>query len=191
MNKQDQNLHSLCTVCGIELHQTNIGRARKTCSQSCKQKLYRERRQERVTKSPEQLVANIVTNPVAPLSTANKSNISTYDASSIKVLSEHDRMDNPAFDYELAERLARDFNEPIAWVKRGIAACRHAGVSTQYFVDRHLFKKPMPMNCDVDKAFRELFHQPPFLRGGRDGGIMTKVRCIRKKQTERITTGIQ
>ncbi len=45
---------------------------------------------------------------------------------------------------------------PLEWVRRGIAACRDAGVEPQYFIDRYLHRKPIPMDVTVDKSFREL-----------------------------------
>jgi len=58
-------------------------------------------------------------------------------------------------DWEWAEELAHEFTRPAAWINRGFRACREAGVSPEYFIDRYLHRKLIPMNTAVDQSFRE------------------------------------
>ncbi len=89
-----------------------------------------------------------------PLRTCDTLPECAYTASSIVIMGASERISNPMFDWELAEDLAHEFTRPVEWIKRSILACREAGVSPQYFIDRYLIKKPTPMNKDVDEAFR-------------------------------------
>ena len=131
----------LCKICRADIPKPKRGPVGKTCSNACKQKLYRAK-------------------PVTPLpkvlETRNTPVEQAYTASSIAVLSDSECMSNPAFDWELAQQLAGDFCRPLEWVRRGIAACRDAGVEPQYFIDRYLHRKPIPMDFTVDKSLREL-----------------------------------
>ena len=133
-----------CVICGEIIRKPKRGPLGKTCSNSCKQKLYRSK-------------------PVTPLpqvsKTRNTSPEGAYNAVNIVILSEYDRLSNPMFDWELAEELAHEFTRSIDFVKRGILACREAGVSPQYFIDRHLHKKPIPMNKHVDLCFRKILDE--------------------------------
>ena len=99
--------------------------------------------------------------PVTPLADVSKTCdtpvTGAYTASSITVLSDSDRLSNPIFDWELAEQLAHQYTRPVKWINRSIMACREADVSPQYFIDRYLLKKPIPMNKDADEAFRCLW----------------------------------
>ncbi len=131
----------LCKICGVDIPKPKRGPVGKTCSNACKQKLYRAKP---VTPLPE------------VLKTRNTPVEQAYTASSIAILSDSRRMSNPAFDWELAQQLAGDFCRPLAWVRRGLAACRNVGVDPQYFIVRYLHHKPIPMNFEVDKSFREL-----------------------------------
>ena len=79
-----------------------------------------------------------------------------YTASSIMIMGVSESISNPMFDWELAEDLAREFTRPAVWIKRSFLACREAGISPEYFIDRYLLKKPTPINREVDQAFREL-----------------------------------
>ena len=64
-------------------------------------------------------------------------------------------MENPMFDWELSQRLADKFTRPVEWIKRSIRACREAGESPQYFIDRYLIKTGTEMNQSVDQEFRD------------------------------------
>ena len=75
-----------------------------------------------------------------------------YTASSIAILSDIERISDPTFDWELAQQLAGDFCRPVEFIERGILACREAGISPEYFIDRYLLKKPIPMNEEVHRV---------------------------------------
>ena len=78
-----------------------------------------------------------------------------YTASNIVVKGESECISNPMSDWEWAEDLAHEFTLPSAWIKRGLLACREAGVSPEYFIDRYLHRKLIPMDTEVDQFFRE------------------------------------
>ena len=50
-----------------------------------------------------------------------------------------------------AAELAKDFEKDLGWIERGLDACERAGVSHQYFIDRYLLKKDIPLNVEVDR----------------------------------------
>lgn len=81
----------------------------------------------------------------------------SYDASNIHVLKEHD-MANPMFDWVLIDALSVKYNRDKEWIARSIAACREAGVSPKYFIDRYLERTGSPLNIDVDTTSRSIQH---------------------------------
>ena len=131
----------LCKICGVVIPKPKRGPAGKTCSNACKQKLYR---------------AKPVTPSTNHQKTRNTPVEQPYTAANIAILSDSECMSNPAFDWELAQQLAEDFRRPPEWIRRSLAACRDAGVEPQYFIDRYLHRKPIPMDLTVDKYSREL-----------------------------------
>lgn len=137
----------LCKICGANISKPKRGPMRNTCSNACKQRLYRLKKAKPVTPLPEVL---------KPRNTPAEQ---AYTASSIAILSDSMRMSNPTFDWELAQQLAEDFCRPFEWVRRSLAACRDAGAEPQYFIDRYLHRMPIPMNLEVDQAFREVLDQ--------------------------------
>ena len=93
-----------------------------------------------------------VTPKANPLETCDTPSAGAYAASNIVILGASERISDPMFDWELAEDLAHEFNRPVEWVRRGNLACREAGVSPEYFIDRYILKKPIPMNEEVDRV---------------------------------------
>jgi len=76
-----------------------------------------------------------------------------YTADNIKIL------DDPLrFDYNLVEHLASKYPVSIEGIRRGVEACRLAGVDpTAYFVPRYLEgDKTISENHDVTDIHREL-----------------------------------
>ncbi len=134
----------LCEVCGEGIPKPKRGPIGKTCSNACRKKLSR---------------AKPVTPLTKPLKTCDMPSEPAYAASSIVILSEYECLFDSTFDWELAQRLARDFCRPVEWIERGIAACREVGVDPQYFIDRYLYHKPIPLNTEVDRSFRNLGDQ--------------------------------
>ena len=134
-----------CAVCSQPVPIPKRGQSRKTCSNPCRQKLYR--RAEGVTPLP------------TPLGRCNTPPVRAYTAANIVIMGASDRMSNPMFDWELAEDLAHEIIRPVEWIKRGIWACREAGVSPQYFIDRYLYRKDIPMNKHVDVCFRKILDE--------------------------------
>ena len=127
-----------CDMCGSGIPKPKRGPVRKTCSNACRKKLSRE------------------VKPVTPhtklLKTCDTLPEGAYAASSIVILDASECISNPMFDWELAEDLAHEFTRPVEWIKRGISACREAGVSPEYFIDRYLLRKPIPMNEEVHRV---------------------------------------
>ena len=140
-----------CDMCGSGIPKPKRGPVGNTCSAACKQRLYRLNKAKPVTPSADHQ------------KTHNTHPRQAYTASSIAILSDTELMSDPSFDWELVLRLAVDFPRPAEWIERGIAACRDAGVSPQYFIDRYLHRKQIPMNLDVDQSFRNLFGKPPII----------------------------
>ena len=71
-----------------------------------------------------------------------------YNASSIKI---HNEEFDQIMDWKLADDLSQEYIKPVEWIKRSIKACREAGESPQYFIDRYLDKKDIPKNLEVEK----------------------------------------
>ena len=134
----------LCRICGANIPKPKRGPIRNSCSSACKQRLYRLKKAKLVTPLPK------------VLETRNTPVEQTYTAANIAILSDSECMSNPAFDWELTQQLAEDFCRPPEWIRRSLAACRDAGVEPQYFIDRYLHRKPIPMDFTVDKSSREL-----------------------------------
>jgi hypothetical protein len=130
-----------CVICNKPVPKPKRGPVGKTCSNACKQKLYR---------------AKPVTPQTQTQKTRNTPVIQAYTASNIRILSGSERFASPAFDWGLAEDLAHEFNKPVEWIERSIRACREAGVSPQYFIDRYLKKLPISIDREVDECSREI-----------------------------------
>ncbi len=133
---------SECAICSEIIPRPKRGPVGKTCSNACRKKLSRKGK-----------TCDIHTKA---LKTCDTPPGGAYTASNIVIMGEPERFDNPMFDWELAEDLAHEFTRPVEWIKRSFLACREAGVSPEYFIDRYLLKKPTPINWEVDQAFREL-----------------------------------
>jgi len=58
----------------------------------------------------------------------------SYNASSIRIRSDDDTMQ----DWELIPYLADKYTRDAKWIERSIQACREAGMSIDYFVSRYL-----------------------------------------------------
>jgi len=79
-----------------------------------------------------------------------------YDSRSIKILSQ---IEQDEFNFALVARLTAEFplySERI--IRRGIEACRRAGVSTDYFIERYLKdnKVNYPLNKLVEDAYKDI-----------------------------------
>lgn len=61
-------------------------------------------------------------------------------------------VDDPADDGVLILHLAEKYVKDADVVSRGIKACREAGVSVQYYIDRYCKRLDVPINLDVDLA---------------------------------------
>ena len=130
----------LCDICGAGIPRPKRGPVGKTCSNACRKKLSRMD------------VTGFIHTKV--LKTCDTPPGGAYTASSIVIMGASECISNPGFDWELAEDLAHKFTRPAEWIKRGFLACREAGVSPEYFIDRYLHRKLIPMNTEVDQSFR-------------------------------------
>ena len=140
----------LCVLCGQSIPVQKYGpRRRKYCSNNCRQKQYRIDEKTR----------NATQSAPTVLKTRNAPPDGRYRAVNIHILDPSEVGLDPRFDWELAFNLAEEFIRPVQWIKRGILACREAGVSPQYFIDRYLHKKPVPMNRHVDLCFRKILDE--------------------------------
>jgi len=52
------------------------------------------------------------------------------------------------------QELASTYDRDVDWIKRSLMACRNAGTSEKYFVDRYLKKLDIPFDKDVDYQAR-------------------------------------
>lgn len=136
-----------CPVCSKSIIQPSTGRKRKTCSDACRKQLNRDVTKD-IDPKPQAFRDNGSETLISPLN--------GYSEANIRVLSEEDIYLNPQYDWVLVDELARRFNKAKAWVKRGVEACRHSGVSPEYFIERHIHKKQIEKNPEVDRVFREL-----------------------------------
>ena len=131
----------LCDMCGTGIPKPKRGPVGKTCSNACRKKLSR--------------MGKTCDTHTKALKTCDASPGEAYMASSIVILGASERASNPMFDWEWAEELAHEFTRPAEWIKRSFLACREAGVSPEYFIDRYLHRKLIPMNIAADQSFRE------------------------------------
>jgi hypothetical protein len=144
MSAMNEIIVRQCDMCGSGIPKPKRGPVGNTCSAACKQRLYRLNKDK--TRNT----------PCNHQKTCDTSPEGAYTASSIAILSDTERISNPTFDWELAQQLAGDFCRHVEFIERSILACREAGVSPEYFIDRYLLLKPIPMNEEVDQAFRKL-----------------------------------
>lgn len=140
MSAMNEIIVRQCDMCGSDISKPKRGPVGNTCSAACKQRLYRLNK------------AKPVTPHTKLLKTCDTSPAGAYAASSIVILDASERISDPMFDWELAEDLAHEFNRPVEWVRRGILACREAGVSPEYFIERYILRKSIPMNEEVHRV---------------------------------------
>ncbi len=143
-----------CSICHNPIPDSSRGPIRNTCSSACKQKYYRLNKQNRTVTLL--TLPNVQVNRNTPLYAPSGG---SYEATNIVILREPDRIDNPNFDWELSQSLADKYTRPVEWIKRSIRACREAGESPQYFIDRYLIKTGIEMNQSVDQEFRTILDE--------------------------------
>ena len=66
------------------------------------------------------------------------------------------------FDDEIAQKWSDEFNVDLSLVVKGIAACRIANVSLNYYRKKFLEKQPIEINKDVNKAYMDLLKEQRF-----------------------------
>lgn len=66
-----------------------------------------------------------------------------YDEHSIRVMSAD----------EIEHRL------PVDWVRRGFEACWRLGIGPDYFIDRYIFKRDVPLVPEFEVVFREIVNE--------------------------------
>ena len=148
-----------CVMCQGGIPKPKRGPVGKTCSNACRVRLHR-------LKAADPSISLACTNTRSGdetgftqhehQETCYKCSGGPYTSSSITVLSDSEVRSDPKFDWEWAQALAQEYCRHPGWIERGIAACHEAGVDPQYFIDRYLLRKPLPMNEEVDEAFRRL-----------------------------------
>jgi hypothetical protein len=81
--------------------------------------------------------------------------MSDYTAESIRILEPAEVEER--FGWAQAAALAERYRRPEPWIRRGLEACRRAGVEADYFVERYLRKRrDIPRNPAVEECMREL-----------------------------------
>lgn len=76
-----------------------------------------------------------------------------YNAKSIRILSAKDIQ---GFDWNRARQVADDYNKPIEFVSRGFEACRLAGLSPDWFINKYLEKEAIPDNPEFLEIYKDL-----------------------------------
>lgn len=77
-----------------------------------------------------------------------------YDENSIRILSAIEIADR--FGWLRAETLAREYNQPVEWVKRGFEASRRLGIEPDFFIEKYILKQDKPKNPEFEQIFREI-----------------------------------
>jgi hypothetical protein len=78
----------------------------------------------------------------------------TYNADSIRILDPAEISER--FTWARIGELAARYNRSPAWIERGLEACRRAGISDDYFVQRYLQREPIPRHDGADAAMRDM-----------------------------------
>ncbi|HFP3305971.1 TPA: hypothetical protein ACHF9X_005260, partial [Escherichia coli] len=60
------------------------------------------------------------------------------------------------FDWLRLENLAKEHRLPVDWVRRGFEACWRLGIGPDYFIDRYIFKRDVPLVPEFEVVFREI-----------------------------------
>ena len=77
-----------------------------------------------------------------------------YNASSIRVLTAKEIQDN--FDWNRAAQVAKDYQRPVEFINRGFEACRLAGLSPEWFINKYLEKEDVPDNEEFTEVYKDL-----------------------------------
>ncbi|HGD8877279.1 TPA: hypothetical protein ACI7KG_004936 [Escherichia coli] len=80
-----------------------------------------------------------------------------YDEHSIRVMSA-DEIEQ-RFDWLRLENLAKEHRLPVDWVRRGFKACWRLGIEPDYFIDRYIFKRGVPLVPEFEVVFREIVNE--------------------------------
>jgi hypothetical protein len=80
-----------------------------------------------------------------------------YDEHSIRVMSA-DEIEQ-RFDWLRLENLAKEHRLPVDWVRRGFEACWRLGIGPDYFIDRYIFKRDVPLVPEFEVVFREIVNE--------------------------------
>ncbi|WP_260839512.1 hypothetical protein, partial [Escherichia coli] len=80
-----------------------------------------------------------------------------YDEHSIRVMSA-DEIEQ-RFDWLRLENLAKEHRLPVDWVRRGFEACWRLGIEPDYFIDRYIFKRDVPLVPEFEVVFREIVNE--------------------------------
>jgi hypothetical protein len=78
----------------------------------------------------------------------------SYTASSIVILTPDET--NARFGWLRVQGLAAEYRKPVAWIQRGLEACRRAGIDDDYFIARYLKRQDIPRNEAADLAMRDI-----------------------------------
>ncbi len=53
----------------------------------------------------------------------------------------------------------RSHRLPVDWVRRGFEACWRLGIGPDYFIDRYIFKRDVPLVPEFEVVFREIVNE--------------------------------
>ena len=80
----------------------------------------------------------------------------TYDASSIRVLSDDEIQE---FDWYRAETLASEHGLPVSWVKRGFEVSHRLGMTSEYFENKYIHKQSVAKIPEFEAVFIEVLRE--------------------------------
>lgn len=80
--------------------------------------------------------------------------VSDYDAHSIKILSESELKNR--FLWLQAGDLAKQYNQPLKFITRGLEVCYRLNLNPDYFIEKYLKKNALPENTEFTAVYKEL-----------------------------------
>lgn len=80
----------------------------------------------------------------------------TYDANSIRILTEHEIQ---GFDWKRAELLADERGKPVKWILRGFEVSHRLNMSTEYFENKYIFGEEVETIPEFTEVFSEVLKE--------------------------------
>lgn len=78
----------------------------------------------------------------------------SYDAHSIKILSDEELRNK--FLWLQAGDIAKQYNQPLKFVTRGLEVCYRLGLEPDYFIEKYLRKNKVEEKKEFSEVYKEL-----------------------------------